>query len=402
MTAQNETSTDIKGLVRIPTQNYYAGTWEGRHITSGTYRSFNMSLKHYLGANEFAVLAEVQKLQCQSAWAFYNFTVGYNNGQRTVLTHTSPGGVMQSDLDIPESQSVWIDAERDMLNEQGFQTLDRLNQYAILDSIVTTIAGSLGQGIARGDGSNFSYTSANGSIWNMTPLVPDYLSTAGPAHDDGRISGTQIRKKIPHTQSHNTDKLSEPNGTWIEDTVFNPDRTALFAQGSGAAPKIVFTEALLNEVVANVTIAAMLSYYPLSVMNATVMANITTYRNVYSFSRPNNLILPYALSLIISLPFLISGYLSLRHNGVAALSDSFLQLLVTTTRSEELDRVARPCSLGGDEMATKELKQARIMFGELVQGHSNAGVARRMGFGLEHEIVRAKTRGFRQKGESTE
>jgi hypothetical protein len=404
MTVQNETSTDIKGLVRIPTQEYYASKWEGRHITSGTFTTFNMSLKHYLGANELAVLAEVQRLQCQSAWAFYNFTIGYSNGQRTVLSDTSPGGALQSDLDIPESQSVWKDAERDMLNEQGFQTLDRLNQYAILDSIVTTIAGSLGQGIARGDGSNFSYTSANGSIWNMTPLVPDYLSTAGPAHDDGRISGTQIRKTKPqktyHKHSHNTDKLLEPKRTWIEDTVFNSDRATLFAQGSGAAPKIVFTEALLNEVVANVTIAAMLSYYPLSVMNATVMANITTYRNVYSFSRPNNLILPYALSLIISLPFLIIGYMSLRQNGVAALSDSFLQLLVTITRSEELDRVARPCSLGGDEMAKKELKQTRIMFGELAQGNSNMGVSRRMGFGLEHEIIRVKKRGSQQTGDS--
>jgi hypothetical protein len=192
-----------------------------------------------------------------------------------------------------------------------------------------------------------------------------------------------------------TDKPLEPNVSWIKDTVFNTNRDALFKIESPELltlpqPDIVFTEALLNEVVANVTIAVMLSYYPLSVLNTTVMANITTYRNVYSFSRPINLILPYTLSLIISLPFLILGFLSLRHNGVAAMSDSFLQLLVTITRSEELDRVARPCSLGGDEMATKELKQTRIVFGELVQKDASAEGVRRMGFGLEHEIVRAE------------
>lgn len=128
----------------------------------------------------------------------------------------------------------------------------------------------------------------------------------------------------------------------------------------------------------------MLTYYPLSIWNTTVIADITTYRNVYSFSRPLNLILPYTLSLLVSLPFLVVGCLSMRRNGVAALSDSFLQLLVTMTRSEELDRVARPCSLGGGEMATKELKQTSIMFGELA---GREGTRTRMGFGLENEIV---------------
>jgi hypothetical protein len=128
----------------------------------------------------------------------------------------------------------------------------------------------------------------------------------------------------------------------------------------------------------------MLSYYPLSYWNTTVDATITTNHNVYSFSRPLNLILPYALSLLVSLPFITIGYLSLQGNGVAALSDSFLQLLVTMTRSEQLDRVAQPCALGGDEQATQELKHTRIMFGELVGG---AQAVRRIGFGMEDEIV---------------
>lgn len=149
-------------------------------------------------------------------------------------------------------------------------------------------------------------------------------------------------------------------------------------------PNFVITEPILNDIVANVTLAAMLFMYPLSTWNATVIANVTTYRNVYSFSRPLNLIFPYTLSLAISLPFLVLGYISLRRNGVTALSDSFLQLLTTMTRSEELDRLAQPCSLGGG-MATKELKQMRIMFGELVGKE-------RMGFGLEEEIVPLRRR----------
>lgn len=128
----------------------------------------------------------------------------------------------------------------------------------------------------------------------------------------------------------------------------------------------------------------MLGYYPLLVWNTTVTANITTYHNTYTFSRPINLILPYALSLFISIPFLVSGYVSLQSNGFAATSDSFLQFLLTATRSENLDRMTLPCQFGGGEMATEELKNALIMFGELrVEKEDDVG---RMGFGLEAEI----------------
>ena len=169
----------------------------------------------------------------------------------------------------------------------------------------------------------------------------------------------------------------------IRDTLFNQNRD----NWADTRPKLQISETLLNEIVVNVTIAAMLTYFPLSVWNQTVLANVTTSRNIYSFSRPLNLILPYTLSLVFSLPFLVIGYISLRRNGVAALSDSFLQLLVMTTRSGELDRIAVPCSLGGEEMATREMKQAKIMFGEIADGNGDGRVSR-MGFGLEHEVVR--------------
>jgi hypothetical protein len=54
------------------------------------------------------------------------------------------------------------------------------------------------------------------------------------------------------------------------------------------------------------------------------------------------------------------------------------------TRSEQLDRVARLCSLGGDEKATEELDYTRIMFGQII-GEDQAGS--RVGFGLEDETI---------------
>lgn len=74
---------------------------------------------------------------------------------------------------------------------------------------------------------------------------------------------------------------------------------------------------------------------------------------------------------------------------MAAMGDSFVQLLTTMTRSVELDRRARPCGLGGDEMASRELKESRIMFGEVL-ARDEVGVVRRLGFGVEGEVVRLR------------
>lgn len=72
---------------------------------------------------------------------------------------------------------------------------------------------------------------------------------------------------------------------------------------------------------------------------------------------------------------------------MAALSDSFLPLLVTVTRSDSLDQMTRPGQHGGNEMVTEELTKARIMFGELVVSEpASEGGVPRMGFGLEAEI----------------
>lgn len=138
------------------------------------------------------------------------------------------------------------------------------------------------------------------------------------------------------------------------DTVFSPKR---FVPWGDTGFDLDINVKILKDIVANSTIAVMLGSIPLKVTNATVDANTTTYHNVYSFSRPINLVLPYFLSLVRSLPFLVFGYFSLRGNCVAALSDSFLQLSVTITRGEELDRMVRPCELGGDEMATESSKR---------------------------------------------
>jgi hypothetical protein len=345
-----------------------------------------MKLTRGVGYYPGFFLLDEFRMQCQPARGKYDVVLRYENGLRTfshqvteveTLLDTFVGGVAPDQGEAPDYKpNTSIPWTQEMIGN-----LRNINHYAVLDTIVSTLAGSYDQAISNKPGPAFSYKLPNGTTVEFKPVGPSFTVDDT---DGARIEGIsmEIREFTTISRGSNACSLhcSEPNKTWIRDTQFNLNRE----NGTSTGPELVISADILKDIVANVTIAAMLSYHPLSYWNATVDATVATNRNVYSFSRPLNLILPYAFSLLASLPFLVIGYLSLQHNGVAALSDSFLQLLVTMTRSEQLDHVAQPCSLGGDEQATEDLKLTRIMFGELAGGGQ---VVRRIGFGLEDEIV---------------
>lgn len=116
-------------------------------------------------------------------------------------------------------------------------------------------------------------------------------------------------------------------------------------------------------------------------------ANVTVLSvvNVYSFSRPLNLIIPYFLTLLLSLPFIILGGIALFNNGVSAMDGSFIQILSTSTGSSIIDKAAAGGCLGGNESVPDELKELRIRFGELI-GRDDTASVKRAGFGVEGEV----------------
>ncbi|KAI9844278.1 MAG: hypothetical protein M1837_005688 [Sclerophora amabilis] len=75
----------------------------------------------------------------------------------------------------------------------------------------------------------------------------------------------------------------------------------------------------------------------------------TESRNIYTLSKPANLIAPYASSLVLGLAFLVLGAFALQRNGVAASSGGFFQILVTTVASDRLRDAAAGGCLGGEE-----------------------------------------------------
>lgn len=116
--------------------------------------------------------------------------------------------------------------------------------------------------------------------------------------------------------------------------------------------------------------------------NATTSATI----NVYSFSEPLTLIIPYFATLLVSLPFLILGLIALRRNGVSAIDNSFIQILATSTGSAAVDRAAAGACLGGNENVPNELKDLKIRFGEIIDRNEPGGI-KRAAFGVDGEVT---------------
>lgn len=115
-----------------------------------------------------------------------------------------------------------------------------------------------------------------------------------------------------------------------------------------------------------------------------VNATIVDLVNVYSFSNPLSLILPYFVTLTVALPFMVLGFLALLRNGVSATDGGFMQIITTSTGSAVLDRAAAGGCLGGDESVPEELRDLKIQFGEFI-GRGGAGV-KRAGFGVDGEV----------------
>jgi hypothetical protein len=123
--------------------------------------------------------------------------------------------------------------------------------------------------------------------------------------------------------------------------------------------------------------------------NMTTNATISDTINVYSFSRPLNLILPYFVTLLLAIPFILVGGAALHQNGVSAIDGGFMQILTTTTGSAVIDKAAAGGCLGGEESLPRELKDLRIRFGEIID-RDEPGRIKRAGFGVESEVTLLK------------
>jgi hypothetical protein len=146
------------------------------------------------------------------------------------------------------------------------------------------------------------------------------------------------------------------------------------------------TEAALNELLFNVT----LSLAGLDLFTKIVDVNATDYLNTYAFSRPINLVLPYALCLATGLLIVGLGLWSMWQNQVPA-TDGFMQVMMATRGRTEMERLAVEDELVDTERASKELKELKVRYGELVMEDQVDG-KRVWGFGTAEETVSLRKR----------
>jgi hypothetical protein len=125
--------------------------------------------------------------------------------------------------------------------------------------------------------------------------------------------------------------------------------------------------------------------YTLNMWNTTTNITQITYYNISSFSSRPRLIIPYAISLLATLPFPFLGFRSLRLNGIPAVDGGFIQPQVTpATSSKFRDMAAKGSDRPND--VPKSVKAARIQYGYLEE-HETGSMREGAGFGLEDEIA---------------
>jgi hypothetical protein len=172
----------------------------------------------------------------------------------------------------------------------------------------------------------------------------------------------------------------------LENSRLNPYRYVTSGQRYTGTADVHVTEAGLNELLTNITMSIM----TLDLWTDSINVTTTSYRNTYDFSRKINLILPYALCLAFGLPIVALGLFSLWHNGVPA-NDGFMQVMMATRGRTEMERLVLEQGLVDADKASKELKNLKVRYGELVM-EDMVKEERAFGFGTAEETVWTRKR----------
>ncbi|KAI9785818.1 MAG: hypothetical protein M1816_008210 [Peltula sp. TS41687] len=314
-------------------------------------------------------------MSCTPLRARYTLTNSYENNTQRITYSTTPLGKLTKVANGTPVQGLNFDSDGKW-DQDNVDWYRDGNLLAIFKSMVFPLEGSYavdGNSLQERD-SNCSLVESNKGITCRTPMLWETLDRpnelqAAAARNGSIIANTKLNRAFSEYQLLGArDELT---------------------QGVG----IRITEKILNELLANITISSISSS---GMWKVTTNTTQDVFVNVFSFSRPSNLIVPYFLLLCLALPFLILGTLALYQNGVSATDGGFVQILSTTTGSGELQRVAAAGCLGGEENIPKDLKRLKIRFGELIdsgrEDKQGETVIRQASFGIDSEIGPLKRR----------
>ncbi|CAM1501657.1 Fc.00g036410.m01.CDS01 [Cosmosporella sp. VM-42] len=322
-----------------------------------------------LSSYENQLVSKTSRLECQPGLVTYELHLEFVNGVRT-LSYSRKDDVqalinLYRIYALPPSRN-----HSEKWTKEQLSNLKFTNIYALIDSVAEALTGIYPMYALSKVSNKTTTTLTNGTTVEYDPASKGFAPLG-------------LRR------------LGPINGTIVATSYLNKNRDSL---DPTAAIELDISADLLNEALANVTFSALFS---LPYWSTDVQVTKWGIRNYYSFSNPINLFIPYGASLFVALPFLILGMVALRRNGVTAMDGSFLQILMTTTASKRLNMRAAGGCLGGEVNIPIDLKEERILFGELVkedvdsltQGSEEETVLQRAGFGLEDEVVPLRKRG---------
>ena len=174
--------------------------------------------------------------------------------------------------------------------------------------------------------------------------------------------------------------IRQKDYTIILDSALNPIRFTDASFVFDPRESLNITEASINELLANVSISTL----SLNKWYGDVNVTDRDSRNVYCFSHPLRLLVPYGLCLGFTFLSIVLWLNALRLNEVSATDGGFLQIIMTTTGDTEMSRNVLGGSLGGSGNAPKELLELKVRFGKLVREEGTAS-ANKYGFGTTEE-----------------
>ncbi|KAG0651198.1 hypothetical protein D0Z07_2001 [Hyphodiscus hymeniophilus] len=377
----------------------YEGTWDDPQIPSqsrsfynGTFSNANFNSSTlapiaYNNDNQTVLIAQTN-LSCLPARARFTVNNTWTNNvlQRRVSTEmisrlvnldplshdgevTVPGFCSTTSFGLGTAPAIWSDYALSFYRD--------LNHISIISAMMNYLVGSV--------------IASDNVVTDPSAIInapADVLNTPlNVANNDTSRNGSEW-SYVEWSQPVTSDTSGECvgiNETFIANTRFN---TAFgqFSPSAPANPLLNITQDSLNEQLFNLTLSMMMAF---GTWQTTANATILHTVNVYSFSRPLNLILPYFISLLLTIPFILIGGLALHKNGVSAVDGGFMQIIATSTGSAILDKAAAGGCLGGDESIPQELKDLEIRFGEIMDREA-PGRIKRAGFGVDSEITALK------------
>lgn len=195
-----------------------------------------------------------------------------------------------------------------------------------------------------------------------------------------------IITKTPANDGSTDSEAQKVTDTMILETIFAPSLKSVNVYGAVLTWELSLTPERLEELMINATLSVM------TLGNWTTPADtiVTEWVGFYSFKNQKMIYIPYAVTLGVSLFYIILGLLALVDNGVAAEDVGFLQVACTTTGNVAFDEAAASGCLGGpsNTSGNSRLADMYLLYGDLgaSQSYKGDGMVKRAGFGPPEQV----------------